>query len=311
MDLWKIDTLDEALEALKTYSIRNTVFKGMPPIDWNVWSDKIDSFRQSNPLKDDISVLRYALDELHDGHSGIINEELTNGTIKTPPMPVGRLIGKTAYLRLPEWNRTNDGDDRYTVATHNIIKELDQSDIEGWIVDLRINSGGDHAPMLEGIGPLLGNGTHAYLIHPQFNFKEQPCEVNTAYRPQQANKPIAVLTGSGTNSSGELILLAFQKLENVKTFGANSAGNSSSNPAFKFQDRVVAFTAGFMADRDKVPYEGKIRPDVAFTGGARPQDIKLESYDPATDELVKFASQWIRHTANPIPKTVPMPPAPF
>lgn len=302
-----INSLEDALKSIKNYSIRNVEFKGMPPIDWALWHANINSFRQSSPPKDDIAILRFALDQLNDGHSGILNKVSPAPSAQKKPISVGQMIGGMAYIRMAPCNL---GDNEYAGITQNLIKELDRSRPDGWIVDLRINTGGDCYPMLEGIGPLLGNGTHAYLIYPLLDLVN-PCSVDTPYRLNQPESPIAVLTGDHTVSSGELILISFLKLKNTKIFGEPSAGCSSSNVDFKFQDRVAAFTAGWMADCGKVPYGDKIHPDVLFTGGARPEDIKSENYNPAHDPLVLRASEWVHQATPARPSPVPVMPAPF
>ncbi len=299
-----VDCIEDALALIKACSIRNIKFKGMPPIDWDAWKDRVNSFQQSSSSVDELAILRYSLDELNDGHSGIPNEISTTPTKQKPAMPSGMMLGKTGYIRLPPYNKIQGYDetilasDPYVKAIQNILSNLDKSEIDGWIVDLRINTGGDYRPMLEGIASLLGSGTHAYLLYPLFEI-ENPCSIDTQHRLKQAEKPIAVLTGSHTSSSGELILIAFQKLNNVMSFGESSGGNSSSNMDFTFKNRHVAVTAGLMADRNKVPYGDKIHPDVHFTGGASPEEIKSENYNPAIDPLTIRAMKWIHQAKNP------------
>ncbi len=298
-----VDTLEDALKLIKSCSIRNIEFKGVPPIDWDLWHDRVNTFQKSSPAKDNLSILRYALDELNDGHSGIPDKENLRTLEQASSMPFGTMIGKMAYIRLPSYNITPDyhqtdlAEDPYVKATQNILKNFDRTDISGWIVDLRINTGGNYGPMFEGIGSLLGNGVHAYLLYPQFK-RENACSVNTPYLLKQAEKPIAILTGSNTSSSGELVLIAFQKLNNVRSLGESSAGNSSSNITFTFKNRPIAVTSGLMADRNKIPYGDKIHPDMPFTGGARPEAIKSENYNPAIDPLIICASKWIYQTAR-------------
>ncbi len=43
------------------------------------------------------------------------------------------------------------------------IKELDQNEIDNWIIDLRGNTGGNMYPMYLGLSPILGEGIGGYF----------------------------------------------------------------------------------------------------------------------------------------------------
>ncbi len=180
------------------------------------------------------------------------------------------------YVRVDAFS---DGDPsaiiNFANAIHTDIRIQDQSDLIGWIVDLRENSGGNMWPMLAGLGSLLGDGIHGFFIDPDGN--QTPwsysngtsfsgtfgiTSVDNPYNLRNSDLPIAVLLSNGVASSGEAIAISFTELENVKSFGAATCGLSTSNNTYTLSDgALLLVTTAYMADRNKVMYGGPIEPD--------------------------------------------------
>src|SRR5947208_17170381 len=50
----------------------------------------------------------------------------------------------------------------------NCIRQLNESHkIQGWIVDLRGNNGGNMHPMIKGLNSLIGDGVYGYVLYPK------------------------------------------------------------------------------------------------------------------------------------------------
>ena len=92
------------------------------------------------------------------------------------------------------------------------------------------------------------------------------------------NLPIAILTDEWTASSGEAVLLAFRGMENVRTFGAATAGYASVNMVYSLYDGAqlwLTVAADVCVRTGEVFSEDPVSPDVL------------------TDEPEKEAAAWI------------------
>jgi len=160
----------------------------------------------------------------------------------------------------------------------NIQKEISQQDsatLDGWIVDLRDNGGGNMWPMIAGLGPLLGDGLHGYFFNADEDIIGWGYEngysylgenkVVTVEEPYFLLNPlpkIAVLSSRRVASSGEGTLIAFKKKNNVKIFGTDSCGLSTGNTEFPLSDgSALLLTTDVMADREQQKYGGRVPVD--------------------------------------------------
>ena len=98
------------------------------------------------------------------------------------------------------------------------------------------------------------------------------------YPEEKLNVPVAILTDGMTASSGEALTLCFRGLENVKTFGAPTAGYTSVNMLYSLYDGAQMYlTVAFdKARTGEVFEETRIEPDVV------------------TDSPLEVALEWLR-----------------
>jgi C-terminal processing protease CtpA/Prc len=127
-------------------------------------------------------------------------------------------------------------------------------------------------PMLAGLNPLFEDGAVGYFIDPKD--KKTPWELSAkkqqgvgkfdfVYKCRNLNTKIAVLTDSLTASSGEMTLIAFLGLPNVKTFGQRTAGYSTANTTIPLSNGgMLLLATKYAADRNKKIYKGYISPEV-------------------------------------------------
>ncbi len=189
----------------------------------------------------------------------------------------------------------------YANALQALIKSIDDKKIKGWILDRRDNVGGNCWPMLTGLGPLLGNGICGYFVDNNgkksaWYYKDGITGVDLFENTKVSTEPyillneehhIAVLTGQHTASSGEVIVTAFRRKVNAKSFGESTAGLSTGNADFELSDGSIIFlTTSVYADRKGNMYGGKIAPDsiVPFTY----QGLSIDN-----DQVIKSAMDWI------------------
>jgi len=214
------------------------------------------------------------------------------------PITTGNLIGEdVAYLNMPQFNSGNPAWDTYFADTlHGLIRALDRPGLKGWVLDLRGNHGGNCWPMLAGIGPVLGNGVCGYfgLDDDRFYWSYMEgssltddtlqCSVSRSPYVLLATDPrVAVITGPGTASSGEVVTVAFRGRPGARSLGTPTAGYSTTNTNFDLSDGAMLFLAtSVYVDRAKNPYGDAIPPDELIPTSAE-GDAPLER-----------AVQWLR-----------------
>ena len=154
-------------------------------------------------------------------------------------------------------------------------------------LDLRGNTGGDMAPMVAAISPLLpdgdvlgyqyANGQTNYLTLKNGVFNGgSGITVDSFKMPEQL--PIAILTDEWTANSGEAVLLPFRGMKNVRTFGSPTAGYASVNTVYSLYDGVQIWLT---VAADVAPRTGEVFCE------------KPISPDVLTDEPEKEAATWI------------------
>ncbi len=171
---------------------------------------------------------------------------------------------------------------------------------EGWIIDLRLNTGGNSTPMLLALYDFLGNqniwtslnfnrrvidkmaldngkyvlnGKTISFINPEGNLLDQA--------------KVAVITGPLTASSGEVTALAFKDRPNTVFIGETTAGFTTGNIFYPLPFGVtMALTTTFDSDRNGI-YHEKIIPDVAVSKQDNFDDLML---DKNIEEAIKFLS---------------------
>jgi len=94
------------------------------------------------------------------------------------PLKGGLIADGVGYIELPQFftsftdqEKAKAESDRYAERVQTLIRELDQDHISGWIVDIRLNNGGNMWPMLAGIGPILGEGKVGRMISSSGSFE--------------------------------------------------------------------------------------------------------------------------------------------
>ena len=193
------------------------------------------------------------------------------------PITSGNLIGDdVAYLNMPQFNSGNAAWDTYFADTlQGLIRALDRPGLKGWVLDLRGNMGGNCWPMLAGIGPVLGSGVCGYFgadaDRSDWSYGEgrslmddsAQCSVSRAPYTLLAPDPrVAVITGPSTASSGEVVAVAFRARPGARSFGAPTAGYSTTNTNFELSDGAMLFLAtSVYVDRAMNAYGAELPPD--------------------------------------------------
>lgn len=291
--------LNEALVFMqKNYYRKNAV-------EWNqLISSAKQKLNSSGNCNDTYDVISWCFKELNETHSFIMPPAraavYNNNNGPQLKTPIHELVGDIkaemldegiAYLTVP-WVSTTDSAICTMIADsiQHLIADLDRQNPGGWIIDLRKNTGGNCWPMLAGIGPLLGNGTCGYFVSAKekipiiynngtaFQGRYRRCSTGKpGYTLKTTQKPIIVLTGNRTVSSGEIVALAFKGKEQVAFYGEPTAGYTTANATYTLSDNsMLVLSVCQEADRNGKICEGRIMPDETVTIATHPGSI-----DPA------------------------------
>lgn len=249
-------------------------------VDWETIAEQArEQARNASDTAGTYPAIRSALRALGDGHSFLMTSSAVErwyGDVPEPSMaPRLEINGRIACVSIGAFVSGNsDVCARYAVQLQREIASV-LREVMGWIVDLRANTGGNMWPMLCGLGPILGDGEHGAF------FMADASRLSWGYRSGRGyvgdvnvlaidpvhrltpRKPIAVLIGPETRSSGEAIAVAFRGLPDTRFFGAPSAGLSTCNEDIALSDGARLFlTTGVYVDRAGRQYPSGVSPDV-------------------------------------------------
>ena len=216
------------------------------------------------------AALRTVLREAGGPHSG-----LSAASRAAPPgaeLPAARRVGAAGVLVLPGCSGDPRSVRRYTATGGRALRELGPA--TRWVVDLRGNSGGSMWPMLAVAAPLLRSdgavGAFVDRDGVRTPWRVHRRRVGTgrwanarSHGPRQLLGSVAVLTDGRTASSAEAVTVAFRGLPGVRTYGAPTAGLTSSNETIRLPDgALLHVTTARLADRSGVIHENRLVPDV-------------------------------------------------
>lgn len=175
----------------------------------------------------------------------------------------------------------------YVERMHAALETLTDGGACGWIVDLRENTGGTMWPMLAGIGPLAGEGVLGAHVIPggersEWWYRDGRAgirtgkgervrsaaseEVRSVRREGQA---VAVLLSGNTASAGEAVAIAFEGLEDARSFGSPTSGLTTANVEVPIgQGARIILAIAYSADRTGKTYSGSVTPDHHAAPGA-------------------------------------------
>ena len=194
--------------------------------------------------------------------------------------PVTSVPDGIGYVRVNGFRGTTAEAVAFAENMHEDIRSQDNQNINGWIVDLRDNLGGNMFAMIAGIGPILGEGTAGFFIDADDNMQAWSYEdgasrldqgrvivVPNPYELINPNAKVAVLINNGVASGAEAVAISFIGRDNTRSFGSGTCGIAADNARFSLLDGSTLFLAvESMADRNKVLYGSiPITPDTPTT----------------------------------------------
>ena len=271
------DYLSEILQVMKEHTITRY------DVDWGNLETEVSILSaNAKSIKETYPAITKALKLLNTNHSSLYSASGDRlayySAIKCeyPTVTKNPLINNIGYISVDTFNSTDEiAMQNYATSLQKQIAHQDNADLIGWIVDLRVNAGGNMYPMIAGVGPLLGDNIHGYFIDANEKTESWGYEKGSSFiggnivvtvdEPYILLNPlpkIAVLSSQRLASSGEAVLISFKKKFNVKTFGTDSCGLSTANKAFTLSDgSMLVLTTGIMADSEQQKYGGRVPVD--------------------------------------------------
>jgi hypothetical protein len=163
----------------------------------------------------------------------------------------------------------------YAETLQKAIRMADRPGLIGWIVDLREDGGGNMWPMMAGLGPILGEGIMGWIVYNNREYEREYrggaalslgdafARVASPYTLLEPAPRVAVLTGGGTNSAGEAIVVWFKGRPDTRSFGTPTCGHHHLLVGpFRLTDGgLLTLKNANNADRLKRPYAGPVAPD--------------------------------------------------
>jgi carboxyl-terminal processing protease len=171
---------------------------------------------------------------------------------------------------------------------------------KGFIIDLRMNNGGNAEPMWQTLRHLIGDKNRVRLVGADGKtVKDETGTEMDKYReagmPDRLctlddRVPVAVLIGPGTASSGEIIALSFSTRKNTRLFGEPTFGVANATNGFVVREKgYLLLTVSYLSDgKKKILKQMAVQPDVMVKNDGD------NFADPLQDAAVMEAMGWLR-----------------
>lgn len=307
--------LDKSLTLLETYSLERKA------VSWpQLRQAAYQRAQGAQSVRELLPIYPYLFEQLQDDHGWLTYHDKTykwhnaarpryaNAVVKAalaakPGLRITMLPGRIGYVLLPGINAGGSLQamrDAAQVVQDSLCRHHpDQA--KAWIIDLRLNDGGAMAPMLAGLGALIGDGhlggfvdkdgkpDEQWYLH-QGNFYLDSLQVTTLTDRcpvRRTTKPVAVLLSGLTASSGEIVAIALRGRPVTRSFGEPTYGATTANQSYPIGGGAYLTIAGLLeTDRNRVPYRPNLTPDVPIVGGDNFANLRQ-------DAKVAAALRWL------------------
>lgn len=273
-------------DALATIG-KNGIYSGSD--EWkSTYEECLKMIKNAESYEDTYPAIKKALSVCGGKHSMLMTKSESQSTSDSydEVLPTVSLNGDIAVIKLPDFLGTAEAGRKYAKVAEDFIHE-NRDKIKGVVLDLRGNTGGDMGPMATAVSSLLPDGELMYYHYRSYDvpvtlkdgvISNAGTGGKSLYPDEKLKVPVAILTDDMTASSGEALTLCFRGLENVKTFGAPTAGYTSVNILYSLYDGAQMYlTVAFdKARTGEIFKETSIEPDVA------------------TDSPLEAALEWLR-----------------
>lgn len=283
-------------EALRYFNdafrqVRNNALK-RKNIDFDqLYKESLGKMKNAQTYKDTYDAIRYLLASLKDNHSFFMEPPKNGESIITRlsnkpgtiPYTASIIEGQYGLLVLKSYNSANEEEQhRIADSIYAALRNMQQQQVKGLIIDFTKMEGGTTLPFLSGFSQLIdkemligykdNKGHRARIIkykngiiYKDGRKRSRLCYL-TDYTPLTlSHQPIAIITGKYTASAGEMILISFLGLPNVRTFGEPTLGvPTGKTNIFLADSAFISLTSFTTFDRTRKEYASSIQPDVSL-----------------------------------------------
>lgn len=285
--------------------------------NWTALRDSVDrKTKNAKTILELMPSIGYIFESIGDHHGSMIYNGKSYGMKKSSDfvprsgLSAGFRLGnmiriamprkKIGYINIPGNRFTGDAAKRHAQQIQDSICKLQRAGAKKWIIDLRMDLGGNMHPMIAGLSGILDDGILGYFIGPngektnwrledgKLLLSEHVTAKVTRGCTIEAGAKVAVLLSQITSSSGEIVAISFKGRANTKFFGENTSGYVSANESFQIDKHSLLVVASAAeADRNNAVYSDFVRPDVHLIEGDN-------FYDLQEDEKVLAAVRWLK-----------------
>ena len=277
---WNGDAFfEQAFELIKEKSIKKN------ELDWvELKQTVLDSIKEFDSNKKVYNAIGYIIKLIDDGHSKFIPantpNRLTVDTLHIPEIETKVLDNNIAYIKLSGFMANDSLSKQYALNIRKSLLSLDDnSNLSGWIIDLRKNTGGKTSNESLGIAPLFQDSLIGISRNNNNEFRKIFCTpkyftfskfaIDSLIYDSHVNnrdKKIAVLVSDQTASAGEFLALALKFQNNTKVFGEKTIGKTSHLLLFEFKsDAKLLLAVEKYCDKNKNLVSRGIEPDIECT----------------------------------------------
>ncbi len=291
-------------------------------VDWpSVESYTTKEALKSNSLEESLQASVKLFDTIQGDHLGIfseknwynstlgkpitveqVNQSLTDAYENEKPFEAKVINKDYGYVFIPGMllkDATREELDEAGQKIYDAITAIDKAhNLKGWIIDLRLNIGGNSNVMLAGLYHLLGDGTTHLVLDIDKNVKTlSSLNSGTLYKNHLENTavktnsnpkphiPVALISGILTNSAGEFVILGFRGRKNTLVIGEESHGSTTANDLYEMPFGIkAAITESYGADRS-AKFTKYIIPDIEVVKKTNFENL---SKDENIIEAIKF-----------------------
>lgn len=303
------------------FSVLEKSYLNRKSVDWKtVESETKDRLKSYDNFEKSLIEIKPFFDKINANHCLIFyNNKKYSGTGKvitkddfseqwkkkfdTKPAFEAKMIDeKYGYILMPNmlfFDLSPENINKIAQPLYDKIAEIKSNNKpEGWILDLRFNTGGNSTPMLLALYDLLGDnavwgtldGNKKMISKIKLNQgkyldgSKKPAFINPKGQLMDKAK-VTVIIGPFTGSSGEVAALAFKGRPNTIFIGEKTYGATTANTQYTLPfGSTMAITIGYDSDRNGNYYE-QIIPDVFVSKKDNFDNLLL---DGNVVEAVKF-----------------------
>ncbi len=292
--------------------------------DWSkIQSGLIKKLQQSKNQVDTIKALTYIFEAIGDYHSQInfngrqfanypdfdeatlnyLTPLVTRSNEETGRIKSQLLSTNIGYIQIPTIMSRGEQVNEFAQTISDSICSLNQQQAKAFIIDLRLNGGGQISSMIAGLNMLLGDGYVGGGVDisekesQKFEVKNGNFFINGNAMTNISNhcnaklskKPVVILIGPVTRSSGSITALAFKGRQNTYFIGeATADGYTTGNDYFYFRPNLdLNLSVSNSIDRNKKVYKNSATPDIVIKDGDNFGDLEQ-------DAKVKAAVEWLK-----------------